>query len=175
MKAISEQSGQREELARRAAWLRRYQDSLRAERLLRDRILRTRARLEATTRALSPAPAGGGPDGPDRLGAGLGVLEEYQARLEAQLGQSEAIRAEIEAALEALEVPLQRAVLEARYLDGLPAWKTADKLYISESWVKKLHRAGLECLYIPPEEPQKTSLTLVGAPGALSGSDPPVC
>ena len=56
---------------------------------------------------------------------------------------------EIEAAINALPSALQRDVLQARYIDGLPWFKIANRLYISERHAKRLHRKAIEALRCP--------------------------
>ena len=76
------------------------------------------------------------------------MLDRYQRELQAQLDASEQIRAEIEAAIDALPSALQRDVLQARYIDGLPVWRTANWLNISESWVLKAQKKAITNLKI---------------------------
>ena len=117
----------------KVAWLRRYRQALRDETRLRDRIKAVRSRAESTTQALRPVVGG-----------------------DSQLVASEQIRVEIEAAIQALPSALQRDVLQARYIDGLPVWRTANRLNISESWVLKAQKKAVENLKIvqlsPPFE-----------------------
>ncbi|MGN0984717.1 MAG: sigma factor-like helix-turn-helix DNA-binding protein, partial [Gemmiger sp.] len=128
--------------------LRRYQDSLRQEKRLREAICRERARLESTGCALGGLPRGGGRT--DRLGDGIAVLLARQQELTAQLAASEQLRREIEAAINALNAPLQREALLGRYVDGLEWWKVADRLFISERHARRLHSAALERLKTGP-------------------------
>ena len=128
----------------KVAWLRRYRQALRDEARLRDRIKAVRSRAESTTQALRPV-VGGSQDG-TKVERCTELLDQYQRELQEQLKESERIRAEIEAAINALPSALQRDVLQARYIDGLPVWRTANRLHISESWVKQIHRTAIENL-----------------------------
>lgn len=128
-------------------WLRMYRQGLRAEDRLRDQIRAVRARMESTSQALRPVVGGGSGDG-NVIERGVELLDRYQRDLVAQLETSQQIRAEIEEAIYALPDHLQREVLLARHIDGLPVWKTANRLYISESWVKETQRKAIENIKI---------------------------
>lgn len=129
-------------------WLRRYRQALREEERLKNRILAVRSRAESTTRALQPVSVIGGNGGGCRIERCTDLLDQYQRDLERQLRKSERLRAEIEEAINALPSALQRNVLQARYIDGLPVWRTANMLYISESWVKQAHKKAVENLQV---------------------------
>lgn len=130
-------------------WLRRYRQALRDEARIRDRIRAVRSRMESTTRALQPVAGSDHPDG-SKIERGAELLEAYQNELLAQLKRSQGIRREIESSIDRLADPLQRDVLQAIYIDGLPVWKTANRLYISERWVKSKHKDALAALEIVP-------------------------
>lgn len=130
-------------------WLRRYQQALRDEDRIRERIRAVRSRAESTTQALQPVSGSGNQSG-SKIERGAELLDAYQNELLTQLERSQGIRREIEDAISGLEDPMQRDVLQSLYIDGLPIWKTANRLYISERWVKSKHRAGLEALEIVP-------------------------
>ena len=137
----------------KVAWLRRYRQALRDETRLRDRIKAVRSRAESTTQALRPVVGGDSQDG-TKIERCAELLDHHQ--LQEQLVASEQIRVEIEAAIQALPSALQRDVLQARYIDGLPVWRTANRLNISESWVLKAQKKAVENLKIvqlsPPFE-----------------------
>lgn len=118
----------------KVCWLRWYRQALRAEDRLRDQIRAVRARMESTSQALRPVVGGGSGDG-NAIERGVELLDRYQRDLVEQLEKSQKIRAEIEDAIYALPDHLQREVLLARYIDGLPVWRTANRLHISERWV----------------------------------------
>lgn len=118
----------------KVAWLRRYRQALRDEARLRDRIKAVRSRAESTTQALRPVVGGDSQDG-TKIERCAELLDQYQQQLQNQLVASEQIRVEIETAIQALPSALQRDVLQARYIDGLPVWRTANRLHISERWV----------------------------------------
>lgn len=126
-------------------WLRRYRQALRAEDRLRDQIRVVRARMESTSQALKPVVGGGSGDG-NSIECGVELIDRYQRDLLAQLEKSQKIRAEIEEAIYALPDYLQREVLLARYIDGLPVWRTANRLNISERWVLSNQARAIENL-----------------------------
>lgn len=130
-------------------WLRRYRQALRDEDRIRERIRVVRSRAESTTQALQPVSGSGNQSG-SKIERSAELLDAYQNELLVQLERSQGIRREIEDAIGGLEDPMQRDVLQSLYIDGLPVWKTANRLYISERWVKSKHRAGLEALEIVP-------------------------
>ncbi|MGN0983332.1 MAG: DUF1492 domain-containing protein [Gemmiger sp.] len=130
------------------AWLRRYQDSLRQEKRLRNAIRRERARLESTNAALNGMPHSG--RDADKIGRGVSLLLDYQQELAAQLVESKQLRREIEAAIDQLANTTQRDALRGRYVDGLEWWRVANQMYISERWAKSLHKAAIENLKIDP-------------------------
>ena len=132
----------------KVAWLRRYRQALRDEARLRDRIKAVRSWAESTTQALRPVTGSGSQDG-TKIERGAELLDQYQRELQAQLKASEQIRVEIEAAINALPNALQRDVLQARYIDGLPWFKIANRLYISERHAKRLHRKAMEAVRCP--------------------------
>lgn len=118
----------------KVTWLRRYRQALHAEDRLRDQIRTVRTRIESTSQALRPVVGGSSGDG-NAIERGVELLDSYQRDLMAQLEKSQRIRAEIEEAIYALPDHIQREVLLARYVDGLPVWRTANRLHISERWV----------------------------------------
>ena len=139
----------------KVAWLRRYRQALRDETRLRDRIKAVRSRAESTTQALRPVVGGDSQDG-TKSERCAELLDQYHHQLQEQLVASEQIRVEIEAAIQALPSALQRDVLQARYIDGLPVRRTPNPHYISESWVLKAQKKAVENLKIvqlsPPFE-----------------------
>lgn len=126
------------------AWLWRYRQALREEIRLRERIRTATARATATTPCLSLSMGRSGPG--DKIGAAVELMVAEQAALCDQLAATHTRLEEITKAISGLEDPMQREVLELRYVDGLPRWKIANRMYISERWVASLHRKALESL-----------------------------
>lgn len=126
------------------AWLWRYRQALREEIRLRERIRTATARATATTPCLSLTMGRSGTG--DKIGTAVELLVAEQAALCDQLAATHTILEEITKAISGLEDPMQREVLELRYVDGLPRWKIANRMYISERWVASLHRKALENL-----------------------------
>lgn len=134
----------KEEYQALTAWLWRYRQALREEIRLRERIRTATARATATTPCLSLSMGRSGPG--DKIGAAVELLVAEQAALCDQLAATHTRLEEITKAISGLEDPMQREVLELRYVDGLPRWKIANRMYISERWVASLHRKALENL-----------------------------
>lgn len=134
-----------EEYQALTAWLWRYRQALREEIRLRERIRTATARATATTPCLSLSMGRSGPG--DKIGAAVELLVAEQVTLCDQLAATHSILEEITRAISGLKDPMQREVLELRYVDGLPRWKIANRMYISERWVASLHRKALENLY----------------------------
>ena len=134
----------KEEYQALTAWLWRYRQALREEIRLRERIRTATARATATTPCLSLSMGRSGPG--DKIGAAVELLVAEQAALCDQLAATHSIREEITRAISGLKDPMQREVLELRYVDGLPRWKIANRMYVSERWVASLHRKALENL-----------------------------
>lgn len=133
-----------EEYQALTAWLWRYRQALREETRLRERIRTATARATATTPCLSLTMGRSGSG--DKIGAAVELLVAEQTALCDQLAATHTILEEITKAISGLEDPMQREVLELRYVDGLPRWKIANRMYISERWVASLHRKALENL-----------------------------
>lgn len=130
------------------AWLNRYRRARLQEKRLRDAIRAERARCESTSAALTGMPHGAAEA--DKLGRGVSMLLDYQQELAAQLVESERVRREIEEAINALPDPMQRDALTGHYVDALEWWKVANRMYISERHVLRLHRKALENLQTMP-------------------------
>ena len=111
-----------EEYQALTAWLWRYRQALREETRLRERIRTATARATATTPCLSLTMGRSGPG--DKIGAAVELLVAEQATLCDQLATTHTILEEITKSISGLEDPMQREVLELRYVDGLPRWKS---------------------------------------------------
>lgn len=137
-----------EEYTRRVEWLRRYRQALQDERRLRERLDEAHARAESTARALLGTPAASNRGG-DRTAAAVDMIVRYQEQLAQKIRHSEEIRLKVKQAIDRLENPMLRRVLQLRYIDGLPHWKAAQEMYISEEWAKKLHRRAVCGMELP--------------------------
>lgn len=128
----------------KVAWLRRYQDSLRRERVLVAEIERLRAEAERVTPALTGLP-GGGP-GADRLPRAVERIDEARQELAAQVERCQAARAEVAAAIGQTENPRAHEILRRRYLLGQRWEQIAADMEIDYRWVWRLHRRVVERL-----------------------------
>ena len=86
---------------------------------------------------LSFAPRGAGSSDP--VGEGVARLVELEAELLQKIAGLEAHIRRVEAGIDALP-PRQRAVLRARYVDGLSWREVAKKTHYSTDYCKKIHR-----------------------------------
>lgn len=83
-----------------------------------------------TTATLTGMPRGGGVSDP--VGDGVSRMEEARYWLRAIQEELEGMRAELGPVIEELEEPLERAVMQMRYLDGVSAREIAYRLSYSE-------------------------------------------
>ena len=100
---------------RKVAWLKRYQESLRAERSLLEEIEALRAEAARVTQALTGVPGGG--DG-QALPRAVERIMDAQQRLAEEAERGQRARAEIERAVCAIRRPVSRDVLRRRYIFG---------------------------------------------------------
>ena len=97
-------------------WLGRYQESLRREKRLNEKLKEVRSRAESTTQALTGMPHAGWQS--SKVESGAILLAAYAMRLNEEIADGEVTRAEIEAAVRNIEDPSQREVLYWRYING---------------------------------------------------------
>lgn len=128
----------------KVAWLRRYQDSLRRERVLVAEIERLRAEAERVTPALTGMP-GGGPSA-DRLPRAVERIDQARQELAAQVERCQAARAEVAAAIGQTENPRAHEILRRRYLLGQRWEQIAADMQMDERWLRRLHRRVVERL-----------------------------
>jgi len=112
-----------------------------------EQLVRMRARLQSLTASYSDMPRGGGKpqdwtDLADRC-------MELEAQLAGELDALNRTRHDIVVSIEALASPLQRTVLEMRYMGGYPWRRIMSVLHYEEAQVYKIHRAGLESIRVP--------------------------
>ena len=89
---------------------------------------------------------------PDRLSGAVARIADAAAEIEQQILQREAVRREIEAAIEKVPDGAQRVLLEYRYLAGYKWEKIAVELNYDYRWVLRLHGRALHAIesHIPP-------------------------
>lgn len=120
------------------AWLNRYRNARRIEPRLKEQ-LREEERRAAYADILRKA----GPGGGDDLDAVLVSINTRRQKLTAQLMNGEAVKVEIEGAISDLDDALEREVLQLRYLGGKTNRQIADRMRVTERYVRKLHRRAV--------------------------------
>ena len=103
------------EYQRKVAWLKRYQESLRAERSLLEEIEALRTEAARVTQALTGTPGSG--DG-QAIPRAVERIVDAQQRLDEEVEAGQRARAEIERAIGAIRRPVSRDVLRRRYVFG---------------------------------------------------------
>ncbi len=140
----------KQEYQARVAWLRRYRESVRKQRLLEELLAQRRAEAERVGPLLQPL-AGTAPGGAceaDRLPRAVERILAAEAELKEQLGACEAVRREVQAAIDAVPDSRQRELLTRRYIMGQTFGQIAGEMQLHERWVYKLHREGISHLAI---------------------------
>lgn len=136
------------EIARKKAWLNRYQDSLRRQARLA--FLIEDARDQATS-LQSPGGVRTAPTGvhSDRVANAVQRIDTLQREYAAEVEQGCQIYAEIQTAIEALPDIMQTMAVYYRYLQGMKIDLVCVKLERSASTVTKLLAAALDALEVP--------------------------
>lgn len=138
----------KQEYQARVAWLRRYRQAVRRQRLLSELLAERHAEAERIGPLLRPSP--GGPRQSavraDKLPRAVERILAAEADLAQQMRRCEAERAAVLAAIHSLPDERQREVLCRRYILGQTFEQIAGCLHINERWVYRLHRKGVDCL-----------------------------
>ena len=113
-----------------------------------EQIARLRSRLTRCTRAITGMPTGSTPsDWTDTVAR----ITELEADLNADINRLIDLKREIGATIDAVADPMQRQLLELRYLCGWGWQQIADKLHYARETVCRAHRKALDDLvYAPP-------------------------
>lgn len=130
------------EYAEKVAWLRRYQDSLRRERVLAQEIERLRTEAEHITPLLTGMPGGG--QSADKLPRAVERIDQARAELAAQVEQCQRIRAEVEGVIEQEENVRCREILRRRYILGQRWEQIAADMRVDERWMRRLHHRTVD-------------------------------
>lgn len=107
----------------------------------RERLRRMRARLEGRVSRLSKTPGSR-----RRWSDGIDDVIDLERRLERQIGEMCRIKMEVMDAIEGVEDPNCREVLELYYLDGMSWEEVAKKMHYSVRNVQILHGKALHCI-----------------------------
>lgn len=140
----------RQEYEAKVAWLRRYRESMRRQRLLEELLAQRRAEAERVGPLLQPSP-GAGPGGAsaaDKLPRAVERILAAEVELKEQIGACEAVRREVQAAIGTVTDSRHRDLLTRRYIMGQTFGQIAGAMQLHERWVYKLHREGVSHLVI---------------------------
>ena len=138
----------KQEYDAKVAWLRRYRQAVRRQRLLAEDLAERRAEAER----IAPLLRGGGGSGgstatpADKLPRAVERILAAEAELTAQLARCEAIRQEVLAALGQEQDAQRYELLYRRYVLGQSFSRIAASLHIHGRWAYRLHRQSLEQL-----------------------------
>ena len=127
-------------------WLRRYRDSLRLERTLREELAEQQSRACKITAALTGMPGGGG-DG-QALPRAVESIIAAQQKLQAQINLCGATRREVVAAIDQVTDARDHEILRRRYLLGQRFEEIAVEMCLEYRWVRRRHKKGVEMLTI---------------------------
>ena len=142
------------ETERKRAWLNRYQDSLRRQRLLLFQV--EDARSYATSIQAAPGGARTAYTGTysDRVANAVQRIDELQRKYIAEVERGYQVYDEIQAAINALPDTMQAMALYYRYLQGMKGDLICVKLDRSRATVTKLLSTGLAALEVPENSPE---------------------
>ena len=118
------------------AWLNRYRKAKQAEPRLRERLQNENRRAEYTDILRSASPGG-------TADQAVTEINTRRKTLAMQLLYGEVAKGQIDEAINGLEDALEREVLQQRYIDGRTNRQIADRMRITERYVRKLHRIGV--------------------------------
>lgn len=141
----------KQEYQARVTWLRRYRESVRKQRLLEELLAQRRAEAERVGPLLKPAPGSagaGGASAADRLPRAVERILAAEAELEEQLARCEAVRTEVQAAIDTETDGRSRELLSRRYILGQTFGQIAGEMHLHERWVYKLHRESISRLVL---------------------------
>ena len=126
------------------AWLGRYREARRIERLKLDEYKELRSAAEHITQVLSPAPGGSG----DGQALPRAVERIENARLEAlnQAVLCAIVRAEVLQVISEVEDATDYEILTRRYIHGEKWEQIADKMNLDRRWITRRHRTAVESL-----------------------------
>lgn len=127
-------------------WLRRYRDSLRLERTLREELAEQQSRACKITAALTGMPGGGG-DG-QALPRAVESIVAAQQELQVQINLCGATRREVVAALDQVTDARDHEILRRRYLLGQRFEEIAVEMCLEYRWVRRRHKMAVGAMTI---------------------------
>lgn len=132
----------------KVAWLWRYRDNLKKQRILQQHIRELRSIAERITPTLSPTPGGAG-DG-NALPRAVESLVNAQKDLADQVEQCNLIRAEVSEAIETVEKTRDREILSRRYILGQKFEQIAVQMLLDYRWVRRCHNRAVRNMKLTP-------------------------
>ena len=132
------------EYQRKVAWLKRYQESLRAERRLIEELAQLRAEAASVSQALSGMPSDGG-DG-QAIPRAVERIADAESRLASAYGTALAERSRVKDAIDTVPDPLRRDILTRRYILGQRWERIAADNDLVMRQVFRLHHRAVESL-----------------------------
>lgn len=126
----------------RVAWLRRYQNALRKQRQLEQRLAEAQSAAVSISTALSSVRCQNR-DGVSATQRAVERIDEARLRLLAQELACKALYIETVRAILALPDAKEREMLRRRYLRGRSMERIAMELGINERWARRLHRRAI--------------------------------
>lgn len=122
-------------------WLRRYQDSLRLERALREELAAQQSRACKMTAVLSGMP-GAASDG-QSLARSVERITKAQQELQAQIDACCAVRQEVAEAIHQITDGRGQEILRRRYLLGQSFEQIAAAMCLDYRWVRRVHKKSV--------------------------------
>lgn len=131
-------------------WLSRYRDAVRMQQQLCDELEEAQTNATRITPLLSGMP-GGGADG-DKLAKAVERVVECRQRLIARVGDAQAVRNEVEAAIDTVPNETGRVILRARFVTGKRVEHIAPMIGYSVPQTFRLYRLALTAVVINDSE-----------------------
>lgn len=135
----------------KVAWLWRYRDGLKKQRILQQHIQELRALAERITPTISPTPGGGG-DG-NAMARAVENMAKAQQDLADQVEHCNQIRAEVSETIDKVDKARDREILARRYILGEKFEQIAVHMLLEYRWVRRCHNRAVRNLKIDPPRP----------------------
>jgi len=130
----------------KVAWLRRYLEARRMQRVLAEELTQLQADAERVTPQLTGMP-GGTPDG-QSLPRAVERIVQAQQELQAQINLCGGIRREVVEVIGQIGDARDHEILRRRYLLGQTWQEIADVMHLELRWVYRRHKKALAILTI---------------------------
>lgn len=137
----------------KVAWLWRYRDGLKKQRILQQHIQELRALAERITPTISPTPGGGG-DG-CAMARAVENMAKAQQDLADQVEHCNQIRAEVSGAIDNVDKARDREILARRYILGETFEQIAVHAHLEYRWVRRCHNSAVRDMNLTLSDPIK--------------------